>query len=1374
MTESLRILILEDNPADAELAQFELQEAGLFFSAKVVSNKNDYIRELRQFSPDLILSDYDLPQYNGTLALAEAGRACPNSPFILVTGAVSEDRAIEILTQGAKDYVLKSRLHQRLAPAVRRAIAESKEQKARKHAEEELHKAHGDLEKQVVQRTMELQQQVDHSRRIEADLLKYSERLELLSYTAGRLLASDKPQQIVEELCLRVMQFLDCHAFFNFLVDDHAGRLHLNACAGIPPETAREIEWLDFGVAVCGCAARDGIRIIAENIPTTPDVRTDLVKSFGIKAYACHPLMEQKRVIGTLSFGTRNRTTFNADELAMMKAVADQVAIAITRVRMEDALKESEARERARAAEWQAFVDAVPSIVFIAHDPECRKMTGNRITNEFLRLKPQANISKSAPPDEKPVNFRAMKNGVEVPPEELPMQQAARGREIRDYEMDIVFDDGMVRTIFGNANPVYDEHGRHRGAIGVFGNVSGLKQTEQALRQTTERLDMAQHAAKVGTWDWNVATGHIEWSTHMYDLFGLDPLKNAASFKLWEGIVHPDDLETASLRITLSLEHHTVLNSDYRIVLPDGQIRWINAVGEGKYDDRNQPVRMIGICMDITERKRAEIALRESEERYRLLAETMLQGVVHQDARGEIIAMNPAAERILGKSREQFLGSSSVGEEHDTIRENGEIFPGSEHPSMVALRTGEQVRGVIMGVFNPTLGEYRWINIDAIPVFKPGEIRPIEVYTVFEDITRRRRDEDALRESEQRFRSLAEEMPHFVWEADVDGMPLYANNRFYEYTGLSVEQMKAGGWLAIQHPDDIPRVRQTWNRALRTFSEYDLESRFRNVKTGEYRWFRIKGNPVRDAAGRIFRWVGTCTDIHEQVQATESLRESEQRLKYHFENSPLAVVEWDADFTVTRWSSEAERIFGWKNEEIVGARIDQLKIIYEEDIPLVNRTMERLVSGEKRTVVSTNRNYTKSGALIECTWHNSVILNAKGRMESVLSLVEDITERRRAEAALRESEGRYRALAENIPDLIVRFDRDLRPVYANPAVNRRTGLSGGEIIGRTAADYEKVTQTTARWETAMREVLKSGETQRYEHTDNWQGEPRVFDVQIVPEISADGTVQGMIGIGRDITARKRVEDLLARQTAQLQERSAQLEEANKELESFSYSVSHDLRAPLRAIDGFARIILRQQGDKFDEKTTGQFNLIRDNARIMQTLIDNLLSFSRVQKASMKIAAIDMEKLTGEVWNEVRKANRERELEFKLNKIISGYGDATLIRQVLFNLIDNAVKFTKNRKPGIIEVNSYEEDNKVIYWMKDNGAGFDMAYYNKLFAVFQRLHAADEYDGTGVGLAIVQRIVNRHGGRVWAEGEVDKGATFYFTLPRQGKSADQSF
>jgi len=244
----------------------------------------------------------------------------------------------------------------------------------------------------------------------------------------------------------------------------------------------------------------------------------------------------------------------------------------------------------------------------------------------------------------------------------------------------------------------------------------------------------------------------------------------------------------------------------------------------------------------------------------------------------------------------------------------------------------------------------------------------------------------------------------------------------------------------------------------------------------------------------------------------------------------------------------------------------------------------------------------------------------------------------------------------------------------------------------------------------------------------------------------------------EIKERKQAEKLL-------EERTAQLEAANKELESFSYSVSHDLRNPLRAIDGYSRTILKNQGDKFDEDTRSRFNCIRRNTQMMGMLIDDLLSFSRLGRADINMSDLDMEDLVHEAWKELQVINPNRQINLTNNNVPPGRGDRTLIKQVYANLLSNAVKFTKNVKDAHIEAGGYSEGNENVYYVKDDGVGFDMNYYDKLFGVFQRLHSEDDFEGTGIGLAIVQRIIQRHGGRVWAEGKVDQGAIFYFSFPK---------
>ena len=243
----------------------------------------------------------------------------------------------------------------------------------------------------------------------------------------------------------------------------------------------------------------------------------------------------------------------------------------------------------------------------------------------------------------------------------------------------------------------------------------------------------------------------------------------------------------------------------------------------------------------------------------------------------------------------------------------------------------------------------------------------------------------------------------------------------------------------------------------------------------------------------------------------------------------------------------------------------------------------------------------------------------------------------------------------------------------------------------------------------------------------------------------------------DITDRKRAEEELA-------ESAARLTEINRDLEDFNYSVSNDIRVPLRAIDGFSRIILKTAGERFDEETRRRFRVIIENIEKIGRIIEDLLAFSRIGRRVVSKRSLDMEETVRDVWQELLAANPGRKMTLKLGKMPAAWGDWSMIRQVYANLLENAVKFTEGRNPAVIEAGSLAGDEGSVYYVRDNGIGFDMKFHDKLFGVFKRLHTDAEFEGTGIGLSLVQRIVHRHGGKIWAEGEVDKGATFYFTLP----------
>ncbi len=235
---------------------------------------------------------------------------------------------------------------------------------------------------------------------------------------------------------------------------------------------------------------------------------------------------------------------------------------------------------------------------------------------------------------------------------------------------------------------------------------------------------------------------------------------------------------------------------------------------------------------------------------------------------------------------------------------------------------------------------------------------------------------------------------------------------------------------------------------------------------------------------------------------------------------------------------------------------------------------------------------------------------------------------------------------------------------------------------------------------------------------------------------------------------------------ELKKETIKLEDANQELESFAYSVSHDLRVPLRAIDGFSRIVLEDYEHELDEEGVRLLKIVRENTKKMGQLIDDILLLSRVGRQQMNVSKMDMTSLVNNIYNDFEQDLKGRDVKFEVDDLPVAYADRALMTQVLTNIIGNAIKFTHDTKNAEIKVGSDEEDDYNVYYVKDNGAGFDMKYYDKLFGLFQRLHTQEEFEGTGVGLSIVQRVITRHDGRVWGEGEVGKGATIYFSLPKE--------
>lgn len=395
------------------------------------------------------------------------------------------------------------------------------------------------------------------------------------------------------------------------------------------------------------------------------------------------------------------------------------------------------------------------------------------------------------------------------------------------------------------------------------------------------------------------------------------------------------------------------------------------------------------------------------------------------------------------------------------------------------------------------------------------------------------------------------------------------------------------------------------------------------------------------------------------------------------------------------------------------------------------------------------------------------ILQADGSIQEWVGIHQDISDYKKAEQALQESFSVLQTVIEGTTDAIFMKDLQSRYIFINSAGVNVIGKPLEEIIGKDDTEIFPYDIGLGIMENE-REMIASGDNQTYEDTVSDRGELRTFLAVKTLCRNEQGEVIGIVGVARDITERKQAEQQIKQLNQELErrviERTAQLEVANKELEAFSYSVSHDLRTPLRSIDGFSLALVERYDSQLDDKGKHYLQRVRAASQRMGELIDDLLNLSRVTRSQMHYQTVDLSAMVEAIAADIQQNQPERQVEFVIASGIVARADSRLLQVVFENLLNNAWKFTSNQVSPRIEFGTFSQpDGSTVYFVSDNGAGFDMAYADKLFGAFQRMHTEAEFPGTGIGLATVKRIIHRHGGQVWAKSAVDQGARFYFTL-----------
>ena len=572
----------------------------------------------------------------------------------------------------------------------------------------------------------------------------------------------------------------------------------------------------------------------------------------------------------------------------------------------------------------------------------------------------------------------------------------------------------------------------------------------------------------------------------------------------------------------------------------------------------------------------------------------------------------------------------------------------------------------------------------------------------------------------------------------------------------------------VIYSDDADRVISDIEYSAEHLTYFTCEFRVQ-IPGKEIQWIFSRSSPEKLPDGSV-TWYGFNADITARKIAEDVVKENNSRLELAMHSANMAW--WEMDITTGKviFDRRKSDMLGYPAEKFSHYK-DFVALVHPQDVDKSMKAMQKHIDGLADKYEVEYRILAHSG---EYKWFYDIgaIVNKDtiGKPLKVTGLVIDITERKLHEEHLFESEIRFSKLYENSPFGMMMVNHEFRFINVNPMFCKIIGYSEAELLQLTFKDISHpddlvndlpnirklINKEIAVYKTEKRYIQKDGKV--------------IWGALIVTaNYDKEGRFLYNLAILEDITPRKLAEENIRQLNDKLEqrviERTAQLEAANKELEAFSYSVSHDLRAPLRHINGYVNLLNERFMDNLPEMARHYLITISDAANQMGTLIDDLLQFSRSGRQEIHKAKFDMDVLVHELLGKIKPNIKKRKINWLVQKMPEVYGDSALLKQVWVNLLDNAVKYTMYKESAEISIGYREDEINFVFFIKDNGVGFDMKYAQKLFGVFQRLHSQSEFEGTGIGLANVQRIVHKHNGKVWAEAEPNKGSTFFFCIPK---------
>jgi PAS domain S-box-containing protein len=835
-------------------------------------------------------------------------------------------------------------------------------------------------------------------------------------------------------------------------------------------------------------------------------------------------------------------------------------------------------------------------------------------------------------------------------------------------------------------------------------------------------------------------------SPSVKDLVGFTPDEfSGMDIKTAIRMVHPDDLPNFRSAIALA-ETNGFGVAEYRQKTKSSEYIWISNYMSIIKDAHGKPLYRVINLRDITGRKKIEEALKESEAKANSLIKYAPTAIYEIDYRNfRFISMNDAVTSLTGYSKEELLSQSPsdllIGDSKKLFAERvRRRLAGEKIDDSVEFQIRKKDGSIMYAILNTS--------------FSPDN--PDLAFVIGHDITERKKAEEAIKNNEKLLQSFFDSpgiMRGIVEIVDDSTVRHIADNALTaEFVGLSTEALRNKLSSELGEPPEIIR---TWVSHYRQSLETGMPVTFEyeDNRGDKKAWLSATVSYLGTADSGQPQFTYVVVDITGRKESEEALKASEEKYRNLFVNMTEGfalceiVVGSDGkpvDYRALEVNQAWEKLTGLSAAQIVGKGFKEM--IPDLEQYWVDIYGKVALTGEPTHV----ENYNKF------TDHWYEIFAYSPRKGYFVSLVQNITERKKTEEALKANEEQFQAMANNIPQLAWMADGEGWIFWYNQRWYDYTGTNLEEMKGwgwqkvhhpdyvePVTEKFKKYVATGEAWEDTFPLRGKDGNYRWFLS--------RAFAIR-----DNNGKVMRWFGTNTDITEKLEAEENLRRY-------SSDLEVSNKELEAFAYSVSHDLRAPLRTLDGFSKAVMEDYEDKLDDTGKDYLRRVRDAAKHMDQITRDMLTLSRVIRSDLRMGDVNLSNIVSTIANELSEKAPSRKVEFIISPDVIVRGDASLLQMALFNLMENAWKFTAKSKEARIEFGTMVKDDERIYFIGDNGVGFDMRYVNKLFQPFQRLHTDADYPGTGIGLAIVQRVIRRHGGRIWAESQEGKGTTIYFTL-----------